>query len=192
MSYKVYKQCDRKAPRFRKTKWRYDIINKDLYNRFLKLNEGFHIEYDDFHLINEMINIEIRKYAVENREGIILPKGLGRIWLGLFPAKRNRLLETGVIDYNFNTGGFKGKICWDFDFVKYRIENGEYYGFNAHRDFKQQVSKRFNANPSLYMRIDSTIKKGQGYKKRKLEENERDRLNAQISDQSGEDNSQGS
>lgn len=187
--YRVYKEPDRLGPRFRATGYRYNLINKELYQRFMMQDPNVNIDYDVFHYIGEQISLEIIEQVRANREGVILPKGMGRIWLGLFPPKRRTLSETGLIEHNFHSGNMKGKICWDYDFVKYKIENYEYYGFLAHRDFKKVASNAFKNNAELYIRINNLIRAYESRKKRKLEENEQhNRLNNTLGYQSDKDN----
>ncbi len=172
---KRYKIVDRKAPRFRRAKYRYNLINRHLHERFLK-ETNIDIEWDLFKSINEYINIEIRDVALNTREGIILPKQMGNIWLGLFKMKERALNEqyarnTGNHStyFSFETSGMQGKICWDFDKVKYKVKNHPFWGFIAHRDFKTKASSNFLQNAEIYTRIPGIIKTEEYIKKLKLE-----------------------
>jgi hypothetical protein len=182
--YSKYKDPDRYAPRFRTP--RFLFVNEDLHKKFLEANPKYHIEYQDFRFIIEQINLEFINLAIENREGVILPKGLGRIWLGLFPPKRKELRETGLKKFNFHSGSMQGKINWDYDFVKYKIENHDFYGFLAHREFKHKASRAFTLMPEQYVRIDGLVRAYEASKKRKLEQNELCRSDDQDSNKSGE------
>lgn len=185
-TYKVrYKEPDRKGPRFRATSWRYNLMNRDLYKRFLEENPSIDISYNDFKFIFKQINVEIIDQSINNREGIILPKGLGRIWIGLFPPLK---MPAGADIFSDMTG----KICWDFDFVKYSIDNPQFYGFIAHRSFKNRVSSALRYTPERYIRINKIIQAHENRKKRKLEQDESDRLNNKICYQSSEDTEQSS
>jgi len=186
--YKRTKDPDLFAPRFRPK--RHNLISRETYKKFLSQNPKLSMEYGDFKFIVGEINLEIRNQAINNREGIILPKGLGRIWLGLFPPNRKHLIETGNLEFNFHSGNMKGKIGWDYDHVKYKIENNDFYGFLACRDFKGQVSRAFIEHSERFMRIDYIVRMHEGYKTKKLEENERRRLDDTISNQSDQDTTQ--
>jgi len=172
---KRYKIVDKKAPRFRRSKYRYNIINRDLHERFVK-ESGIDIEWELFKQINEYINIEIRDTILNSRDGVILPKQMGNIWLGLFKMKERPLNEpymrnTGnhATYFSFETSGLQGKICWDFDNVKYKVKNYPYWGFIAHRDFKTKASHNFLENPELYSRINAITKREEILKQIKLE-----------------------
>lgn len=190
MNYQKAKEPDRNAPRYRTTKWRYDIINKELHQKFIDANPDVKISWLEFKEINKQINLQIIKETSDNREGVLLPANNGRLWLGLFPPSRRTLLETGEIAFNFETSSMKGKICWDFDLNRYRLKNYDFYAFMAHRKFKQVACRSFRETPERYMRINGLIRKFEYHKKRRLEENELNEFNNQVCDQSDKDSSQ--
>lgn len=172
---KRYKIVDKKAPRYRRSKYRYNIINKDLHKRFVE-ETSIDIDWEFFKVINEYINTEIRDVTLNSRDGVILPKQMGNIWLGLFKMKERPLNEPYIRNtgnhatyFSFETSGLQGKICWDFDKVKYKVKNYPYWGFMAHRDFKTKASHNFLENPELYSRINAIIKKEEKLKQIKLE-----------------------
>lgn len=188
--YSKYKLTDRKAPRFRQC--RFNIVSSELHKKFLEENPNFYITYKDFKFIIKEINNEIINQVIENREGVILPKGLGRIWLGFFHPKRKTFKETGLSNYNFETKDLQGKICWDYKFVKYKIKSRDFYGFNAHRDFKTAASNAFKNTPERYSKIMTIDKNLERAKRKILEKNEYYGSNDQSCDQPSEDTQQGS
>lgn len=185
IDYSKYKLTDRTAPRFRQC--RFNLVSPKLYNKFLKENPNFYIDYKDFKFIISEINKEIINQVIENREGILLPKGLGRLWLGFFIPKRKVFSETGLLKYDFETGDLQGKILWDYKFTRYKIKSREFYGFHAHRDFKTLVSKAFKSTPERYSKIMSLTKNYEYLKRKKLEINEYNRSYDPSSDQPSED-----
>lgn len=191
-----YKIADKKAPRFRIAKYRHSFINKDLYEKFIEDNPNYYISYADFKLVIETINLEIVNHVINNREGVFLPKNIGRIWLGLWKdnkelkKQKRRLSESGLLMYNDSIEILTGKICWDYKMNFTKPENHEFYAFRAHRDFKKAASKAFKETPELYARSEYSSRKHEYYKSKKLEENERNQLNDQVSDQSDKDSSQ--
>lgn len=182
---KRYKIVDKKAPRFRRSKYRYNVINKDLHQRFVE-ETNIDIEWELFKEINKYINLEIRDTAIKSRNGVILPKQMGNIWLGLFKMKERPLNEPYIRNtgnhatyFSFETSGLQGKICWDFNNVKYKVRNYTYWGFVGHRDFKTMASHNFLENPELYTKINSIVKREEIFKKTKLENefnNKRDNI----------------
>lgn len=188
---KRYKIVDRKAPRFRRAKYRYNLVNQDLWREFIK-STGISISWDDFRKINECINLEIKQEAIDSREGVLLPEQMGNVWLGLFKLKERPLNEqyarnTGqhATYFSFETSGLQGKIVWDFDRVRYKVKNNEFWAFIGHRDFKTEASHKFKENPELYSRIVPIITLGEFYKSLKLE-NEFNNKRGSISDKSTE------
>jgi len=172
---KRYKIVDKKAPRFRRAKYRYNLLNRDLHEKFVE-ETGLDVDWKFFKKVNEYINLEIRDVALSSRSGVILPKQMGNVWLGLFKMKERPLNEPYIRNtgnhatyFSFETSGMQGKICWDFDKVKYRVKNYPFWGFIAHRDFKTKASKNFLENPELYSRINGIVKNQEYEKKLKLE-----------------------
>ncbi len=182
-----YKIIDRKAPRFRRAKFRYNLVNKELHKRFVE-EIGIEVSWADFRKINQYINEEIASVSLLERQGCLLPEQMGNIWLGLFKMKERPLNKsyagsTGehATYFSFETFGMQGKICWDFKNCRYSVPNYRYWAFIAHRDLKQKASRAFKENPELYARIN--IKAIEYAKIKKLE----DESNTQRSDISGED-----
>lgn len=189
---KRYKIVDRKAPRYRRSKYRYNLINKDLWNKF-KEETKTNISWNEYKKINEYINLEIKAEAIRSREGVLLPEQMGNLWLGLFklkerPINENLARNTGVHStyFSFETSGLQGKILWDFDRVRYKVKNYPYWGFIAHRDFKTEASHSFKEVPELYSRIIPIITMEEFYKRLKLE----NEPNTQGSNISSEDTEQ--
>ena len=181
---KLYKIVDRKAPRYRRAKHRYNLINKDLWAKFVT-ETGIKLSWEQFKEISQEINTEARNLALENREGVMLPEQMGHLWMGLFPAKERILNEpyarnTGnhATHFSFETFGMQGKIVWEFTRkVRYKVKNHQFWGFIAHRDFKTKASNNFKDNPELYRRINLMIRNTEYYKTLKLN----DKLNAERS-----------
>lgn len=185
---KMYKIVDKKAPRFRRSKYRYNIINKELHRKFVEQFDT-DIDWATFKAIAEKINLEIREVALNNREGVILPEQMGNIWLGLFKSKERMINQphmrtTGehATYFSFETSGLQGKICWDFHNVKYKVKNYPYWGFVGHRNFKEKASDNFLEAPELYSRIPGIEKKEEYLKQIKLE-NESNPERSNISNQ---------
>ena len=181
-----YKIADKKAPRFRFAKWRYNFINTDLHKAFLKENSNYDISYSDFKLVAETINLEIINQSINNRDGILIPRNLGRIWLGLYNKGRKVFIESGLLRIDENLQTLIGKIKWDHDFCHIKPDNHEFYSFHAHRDFKGLASKAFIENPGIYHR-SPTERRVEHIKERNLEENERNQSNNKICNKSDQD-----
>lgn len=191
----VFKEQDLNAPRFRLAKYRYNLITKELYDKFRWDHPMTKISWAEFRKINETINDTYFREILTNREGAILPGQMGRIWLGLFKPKikpRAKYInrETGIrpIFFSFETGGLLGKIIWDFKLTRYKVKNHEFYGFAAHRDLKRMTSECFKNNPEFYSRRYGIIRREERLKNINKENLERalSKLNDTSGDKSGE------
>lgn len=151
---KRYKVIDKKAPRYRISKYRYNVLNPDLFEEFKEQNPDIEIDWKDFKTIVGAISEEYIDHVTNNRDGALLPAQLGKLWCGLFPARK---LDTRVekapgfmyINYALLTG-MVGKICWDFNNVTYRVKNYPFYGFIGHRGFKVKASTSFKEQPEVF------------------------------------------
>lgn len=192
---KTYRKTDRRAPRFRVAKYRYTALNKELFDRFKEANPNVKMDYLFFKDTILSINEEIVNFVMDNREGVFLPSGMGRVYLGLFPPKERPLrVETirneGIhaTHFNFDSNGFMGKIIWLFDDTRYKTENLKYYGFIGYRTFKNRASNAFRTEPGRYVREANMIRSHEFFKRKK---NERNEINSEIGNQPSEDTEQG-
>jgi len=193
---KTYRICDRKEPRFRVSKFRYSNLNRELFDRFKEANPSIKIDYLFFKDIIFSINEEIINHVIENKEGVFLPSGMGRIYLGLFPPKeRYKKAETirnqGIhaTHFNFDSDGLVGKIIWVSNDSKYKTKNLRFYGFVGHRNFKTKASQGFKNTPEKYLK-DMMWTRNIEYTKRKI--NERNEINSQSGNQPNQDTEQSS
>lgn len=153
---KRYKVTDKTLPRYRLSKYRYNIVNKELYEEFKKKNPEIPMEWKTFRDIAGAINEEYVQEVTTSREGAILPVQMGKLWCGMFtitrdpktfqvgPDLNSRYLQFGNID------DLQGKICWDFIHVAYKVKNYPFFSFMGHRDFKAKASKSFSGTPEIF------------------------------------------
>lgn len=186
-----YNKVDRKAPRFRLSKYRYIALNRELFENFKIKYPEIQLDYLKFKELIISINEEFVNIAMEERDGVILPCGMGKISLELFPPKvrpdnESIIGNQGIpaTHFNFQSGGFVGKILWTFNDILYRTSNVKYYGFIGHRTFKNKASNAFRNEPEKYCRIATIIRAHEYYKRKK---NERNEVNSKSGDKSGED-----
>lgn len=190
---KSYKIPDRKAPRFRRTRFRYNLVNQDLFDQFKKENPKIDMDWKQFKIINQTIAESIIDITETEREGVNLPEQIGRVNLGLYPSKRNqeeqeyrRKVGGYRVFHGFDTFGLQGKIVWSFNMTKYRVKNHRFFTFVGHRTFKQRASLAFRTNPELYVAISKVDKRTESIKKYKQQEYESagNGPDSQTSDQS--------
>jgi len=189
----MYRKVDKKAPRFRLSKYRYISINRELFERFRQAHPNIKMDYLVFKDIICNINEEFVNYALDNREGVFLPAGMGRIYLAMFKMKEKRINEAiamsnGLTRKYFDlSSDLNGKIVWKTFGVRYKVEETQFYGFIAHRTFKNRASKAFRETPENFLFEAQMIKTNEIYKRIN---NERAKANSQICDQSSEDTEQ--
>lgn len=183
-----YIHVDKKEPRFRVSKYRFQSINREMFAEFEQKHPNIKMDYLTFKDIIMAINQEIVNLVIDNRDGVFLPKGMGRLYLGLYPFKvAKKIEENGKIKkvlLDFQIGNSQGKIMWSWSNVKYRTDNLNYFSFIGHRDFKTRASHAFINNPERYVRDIKSIRKEEILKRK---EYGRTKINSQICDQPIED-----
>lgn len=103
------------------------------------------------------------KVAVETREGVELPEGLGYIFVGsCLPPKKfvidcKKSYENGVLvkHRNFETDNRLAKIIYHNYSVRYKFPLREIWTFTACRKFKKAVVKSFRENWTMYTSMDN-------------------------------------
>lgn len=191
---KRYKVCDKTLPRYRVSKHRYNVLNRELFERFEAENPEL-VDWDTFKLINEKVNEELVKIAIENREGVKLPGQIGRINLSVFKIKKHfidRKLDKDpdqIAFHTVHTNGLQGKVCWNMDHIAYQVKNHNYYGFRPYRGFCEAASRAFRETPERYLRAYLTGIKDQKDKNKQLfkDEQSANKLNSKTSDQPSQD-----
>jgi hypothetical protein len=157
---KNYKICDKKAPRFRISKYRNNLVSEELWRDFKKKYDS-QITYKSYKEIFKKISEKIIEATVDNRDGVMLDQHLGKTRLILFKPQDKilnvdaaRNLGIGVNYMMFNTDGLQGKIEWSLKDVKYKLRNSRLFGFKPHRNFSKAASKAFTNQPDNYVIID--------------------------------------
>lgn len=155
-----YKTVDKRAPRFRMR--RFNIINRDCWQRYME-KSGRIISFSRFKKIAEAINIEYTEVALNERNGALLPEGMGVIRLMLYiPTKDtvNRAKEviegreTSKIEVVPIRDNVIGKIVWSFRFSKYNYKyKNNFYSFKGYRDFVYKASDNFRNCPERYVKV---------------------------------------
>ena len=160
----VFNKPDRTGKRFRKT-----CHTVPMSNVLLKI-KAKHSKYKDITVqqAEEIVNnfsIFLTEKAVNNREGIELPEGLGTVLITSFKTSK-RLIDKasserlGVKVYHSNlaTDGFMAKIFYSNDRMRYRLPNREMWGMKGCRDFTTLASHRFKDDWKKYIQLERTKK----------------------------------
>lgn len=160
---------DRKAPRFRRSKGRYIVLNQALFKSYKQSVDNPVEDYNVFKSIIEDFNELIKDAAITNRDGVKLPAWMGILAVCSYRPKKRLPVnwipseENGVKlkEFNLHTGGLGCKIVYSCYTAKYKFRNWALWKFEGNRDFKTKVSSAFIANYQHYKRLDnkSTVSK---------------------------------
>jgi hypothetical protein len=175
-----FKQPDLNAPRFREKRIGFLNANtikefKDKYPLYEKID-------------NNKLKSIIRRYneglwngVIEFRDGVELPNSLGYLFIGTCsPAKYKKQNidfgksnEYGKIlkNQNWETDGNIGKIFYTNSSAKYRFKNRELWKFEACRNFKRSVAKKYPEDWTKYIIVQNRYKISHLYKAEKISDN---------------------
>jgi hypothetical protein len=177
-----YNQPDRSAPRFRKT--RLTILDSHFYKNF-KTKYPQYKDIPDIKLgdIISAFDGLLWNTAVNFRDGVELPEGLGYIFIGTCPSPKKlnidakKSYETGVvIRYrNFDSDNYLAKICYTNYASKYKFQHREIWKFIAARPFKKATSAAYKKNWRMYLQIDNFARISRAFTQYKRRQYAKDR-----------------
>ena len=109
--------------------------------------------------IIKKFNQNIWNGVIDNRDGVELPNSLGYLFIGTCkPAKTinmnyalSKKYGKVIQNHNWETDGNLGKIFYTNYTSKYRFKNRDLWRFQAHRDFKRTVAKRYPEEWTKYI-----------------------------------------
>lgn len=163
---KIAKPRDRKAPRFRWSKYRHNVLNRDLFKSFkTKFPKSSINEWSKFKAIIEEFNTAFSDEVVTNRDGAKLPGHMGFMALCSFKPKMDKLTpknwggidETGlqIKDLNLQTDELACKIIYSVYHAKYKSNHMHIWKFVGCRQFKTKASMAFRKNFNKFKRLTS-------------------------------------
>lgn len=156
---------DYTAPRYRPDSTQ--IATEQFFKTFFKENPEFAVfreQFDNKELKNiiKTFNQNLVQVAIDHRDGILLPEGLGWIYLAtISKAKRkvnHKLSNELGHDINFTNNHSDGKllrISYTNKHHTYKFENKNLWGFKASDDFKDSASKQFHKNYARYFPLEN-------------------------------------
>lgn len=155
------KLANRNAPRYRTE--RMELLTMKLHEKFMeKFPEHKTTSFDLFKTIVTTFNKNLYLGAIDNRDGVELPEGLGHIFIGTCQPPKRSIDYASSFKYNteiryrnFETDGHLGKIFYTSFAGKYRFKDREIWKFKGHRDFTQAVSKAYLKNWKKYVEVDN-------------------------------------
>jgi hypothetical protein len=172
-----YNQPDRTAPRYRKSTL--GILDWRFYNNFRKKYPQYKdLSNKELSTIISVFNEQSWDVAVNTRDGIELPEGMGYIFVGTCPSPKKlnidakKSYETGVIIRyrNFDSDNYLAKICYTNYASKYKFQHREIWKFTAARQFKQAVAKAYTINWRMYLQIDNFARISRAFAKQKIKD----------------------
>jgi len=169
---KEYKGPDVKAPRYRSKTT--TLLTKDIYKKFLeKYPEYKEHDFEEFKKNISIFNEAIWKTALEYRDGVDLPEGLGNVFIGTCWKKKKTNVDFYksakykmlITNQNYETDGKLGKIFYTNYNNKYRFTNRVMWMFKGCRDFKRTMGKTYPEQWKKYIHIDPSQKINKLYKR---------------------------
>lgn len=168
-----FKKPDINAPRFQAH--RPGILTNSFYKEFKKKFPKYK-DYTDKQLGKIIFDYNGRIWgaAIEYREGVELPEGLGNIFVGScnMPKKtynsdfglsiKNNILTRLK---NYESNGYLAKIFYTNYATKYLFAYREFWEFKGTRDFTRTVSATYPENWKKYILVENTLLISKLYKK---------------------------
>jgi hypothetical protein len=182
---KDFKAPDLHAPRYRRSI--VDVLNKEFYSSFrARFPEYVSMSDREIKTKVALINGAIWNVAIEEREGVELPNGLGYIFIGSCSKKKSdntdyktsKQYQKQIQHRNWESDGYIAKIFYTNYEQKYRFKFHELWGFKAVRQFKRTVSRVYPSKWNFYLMVDNFLRisklfRKQSYKfKKEIEERE--------------------
>lgn len=153
---------DLKAPRFRPT--RKTICDRSFYAAFKKKHPQYRNIPDT--LLKKIIKMhgeELYKAAIDNRDGVEFPEGMGFIFIGTCKSPKRHLTDfSASLKYNmplqhrnFESDNYIAKIFYTNYANKYKFRNRELWYFKGARNFTRTVGKTYPQNWKMYVQVEN-------------------------------------
>lgn len=159
--------ADLKGPRWNMRTFRHKIISPEVYKKW-KDKTGYNLSLGEFKKVWKMIALQIHEGVIEEPNGVMLPYGLGTLYVGWVKTKNRPVdyktsKEHNVYVYheNYHSYGKIGKIIYS-PCGKYSLKLCKWWGFTGITPFKEKVTKAINTNPEIYRNSKQKIKKDYG------------------------------
>jgi hypothetical protein len=112
--------------------------------------------------------------AIEYRDGVELPEGIGNIFIGSCNSPTRKYnsdfgssIKNNVLTRikNYETNGFLAKIFYTNYATKYLFAFREFWEFKGTRDFTRTVSATYQENWKKYIKVENNMLISKLYKK---------------------------
>tara|TARA_R110001632_G_scaffold43724_1_gene111184 strand:+ start:490 stop:1056 length:567 start_codon:yes stop_codon:yes gene_type:complete len=160
-----FKKPNLNAPRHRQK--RLGLLNEQIIKEF-KEKKPLYSNIDSVKLkkIIKIYNAKLWNGVIDNRDGVELPDSLGYLFIGTCPSSKS--INTNYVlsnqygkvlqNKNWETDGNLAKIFYTNYSTKYRFKNRELWRFEACRDFKRTVAKKYPSNWTKYVVMKNKYK----------------------------------
>lgn len=154
----MFKKPNLKGPRFRKDE--YHVFRKDLFDRFKEKYPQHSITFDKFESTITNHSGKMWKEAIDSRDGILLPEGIGTVFVISTKITRKKnvniqasvLANREILHRNWNTDGYVAKITFtSFLNRSFNTVDTGLWFFRGHRDFKRSVAKEYPKDWKKYI-----------------------------------------
>lgn len=152
---KPFEFADRNSPRFNTRTYRQKIISKELHKAW-KQKTGYNISFDEFKRIWRLITIEIHLGITEEPNGILLPYGIGELYVGWVKTRLRCIdykisREVGKVIYyeNYHSYGKVGKLIYH-PCPKYCMYTCRMWNFTPITPLIAKVTKSLKEKPEIY------------------------------------------
>ena len=131
-----FKQPDLNAPRYREKV--YSFLNKETFNEFKEKYPAYsNIDNEKLRSIIKIFNTRIWNAAIDNRDGIELPKSLGYLFIGTCKPPKSVNMDYALSkkygkalqNENWETDGHLGKIF-------YTVKKEAFFSQHNHRNIE--------------------------------------------------------
>lgn len=144
------------GPRCGKKEFTHNIINQQVYDRWIDLNPDANISYKRFLEIWKIIADKIKREIVENPMGVRLSHMCGEMRIQYLPKSvkaQNYFLEEKEERPNYLNINSKGKVAKIMWIRKNAVKFNPfimYFGYEQHKNLNQQAYDFIMKSPELY------------------------------------------
>ena len=154
------KKPNLKAPRARCE--RYVCLNKEMFKKFKKLYPHINIDWKTFKKIIIRGNEIFREGFLNNREGVVLPQGFGKLFIGAYEKSPHKnyydwkvLHEKNVAvpQRNYESDRYFCKLFYTSFGNNYKYPFKRYWYFNPSSQTSKLVSVTFSKNWNMFIKV---------------------------------------
>jgi hypothetical protein len=142
-----------------------NILNKDLYDQFIKKYPKYKdTSYLDITNLLKAFNVVLYNEVIDTRDGVQLPQEIGWLFIGTCEQSKKKNVDFNktkiygvtVTNKNWESDGKLAKIFYSNYSQKHKIKNREFWAFTACRSFKRKVAKTYPENWTMYVQVEPT------------------------------------